>query len=227
MLEISTMALHTKTLIFSSQVKGTGQSKEGFSVFNVFDRTSSPGGRRALREWFKSPLANVEKISNRQDGVGLFAVPEFKEIEKQCVAQLKKVYDTPTILLRIKKVQASYRDWIALSATFEALYSAIDYLRVLYSRTDEHSQRAWLQAHLERCDAEALRKCYKLIFDSIDVEMSKDSKQTCIREGQFFLLSLETILRFTRNERGFIIQVTMPNSTSFAPNGMKLKASLK
>jgi len=58
-----------------SQIKGKGRSKEGFSVFAIFDRTSNTGGRRTLREWFRSPLADAARISSRQDGVELFTIP--------------------------------------------------------------------------------------------------------------------------------------------------------
>ena len=86
-----------------SQIKGKGRSKEGFSVFAVFDRTNSSGGRRTLREWFRSPLADAARICSRQDGVALFMVPEIKEIESSIVKNLKNLHDTPQVLLRIKK----------------------------------------------------------------------------------------------------------------------------
>jgi len=165
-----------------SQVKGKGRSKEGFSVFGVFDRTSSPGGRRCLREWFRSPLADLRRISERQDGVALFMVQEFKEIEAVIAQLLKKVTDTPQVLLRIKKVHSSYRDWTSLSSTFESAWSILDHLRILHTRTSG-STKIWLEELLGRCDAAVLHKCYRLIADSIDVDLSKHSKQTCIREG--------------------------------------------
>jgi DNA mismatch repair protein MSH5 len=165
-----------------SQVKGKGRSKEGFSVFGVFDRTSSSGGRRCLREWFRSPLADLRRISERQDGVGLFMVQEFKEIESSIAQLLKKVTDTPQVLLRIKKVQSSYRDWTSLCGTFEAAWSILDHLRILHTRTTG-PPKSWLAELLGRCDAAVLHKCYRLIADSIDVDLSKHSKQTCIREG--------------------------------------------
>lgn len=58
------------------QTKGKGRSKEGFSVFNICDRTSSRGGRRCLREWFRNPLSDAREISLRQEGIELFVRPE-------------------------------------------------------------------------------------------------------------------------------------------------------
>lgn len=70
-----------------------------------------------------------------------------------------------------------------MSATFEALWSVLDYLRILHTRAASPTQRAWLAGILDRCDGEVLHECYRLISESIDVDMTKAMKQTCIREG--------------------------------------------
>jgi hypothetical protein len=72
---------------------------------------------------------------------------------------------------------------VGLSATFEALWSVLDYLRILHSRAAVPAQRAWLENILSRCDGGSLHECYRLISESIDVDMTKAMKQTCIREG--------------------------------------------
>lgn len=59
----------------------------------------------------------------------------------------------------------------------------VDHLRVLHSRCHTEASTAWLESVLERCDTDTLHRCYRLIAESIDVDMSKHSKQTCIREG--------------------------------------------
>ncbi|CAN0266134.1 unnamed protein product, partial [Hapterophycus canaliculatus] len=43
-----------------------GRSKEGFSLFGLFDRTKSMSGRRCLKEWMLKPLHNIAAISARQ-----------------------------------------------------------------------------------------------------------------------------------------------------------------
>jgi len=90
--------------------------------------------------------------------------------------------DTPQVLLRIKKVQSSYRDWVSLSSTFEGAWSALDHLRVLHSRATGSSQK-WLEGIIGRCDLQVLHKCYHIIAKTIDVDLSRHSKQTCILEG--------------------------------------------
>ena len=48
-------------------VKGTGKSKEGFSVVALLDRTVSAPGRRALYSWCRQPSLDREIIRHRQD----------------------------------------------------------------------------------------------------------------------------------------------------------------
>ena len=165
-----------------SQVKGRGRSKEGFSLFGIFDRTASRGGRRCLKEWFRSPLSSLEGIRFRQNGVELFSAPEVREIEADIHKGLRKMHDLPAILLRVKKVQATYRDWVKVSETCEALWSVIDLLRVLGPRVGDACKR-WIADKLDRCDLQVLKTCYQVVSESIDVELSKSTKQTCIREG--------------------------------------------
>ena len=69
-----------------------------------------------------------------------------------------------------------------MSSTFEAAWSALDHLRVLHSRATGSSQK-WLEGIIGRCDLQILHKCYRIIAESIDVDLSRHSKQTCIQEG--------------------------------------------
>lgn len=48
-----------------------GRSKEGFSVFGLFDQTKSASGRRCLKEWMLKPLHDIAAISARQVRIGL------------------------------------------------------------------------------------------------------------------------------------------------------------
>ncbi len=39
---------------------GIGQSKEGFSVFDLMNKCVSPMGKRQLRLWFLRPIVNLQ-----------------------------------------------------------------------------------------------------------------------------------------------------------------------
>lgn len=53
-----------------------GRSKEGFSVFGLFDQTKSGPGRRCLKEWMLKPLHDIAAISARQVRGGLPTIAE-------------------------------------------------------------------------------------------------------------------------------------------------------
>nr|CAD1840961.1 unnamed protein product [Ananas comosus var. bracteatus] len=46
---------------------GIGRSKEGFSVFGMFNKCVTPMGRRLLRTWFLRPILDCEILNNRLD----------------------------------------------------------------------------------------------------------------------------------------------------------------
>lgn len=48
---------------------GIGQSKEGFSVFGIFNQCVSPQGKRLLRLWFRRPIINLAAIQDRQASI--------------------------------------------------------------------------------------------------------------------------------------------------------------
>lgn len=58
-----------------SSLVSKGRSKEGFSVYGLFDRTRSPAGRRCLKEWMLKPLRDVRAIHARQVSGGARRAP--------------------------------------------------------------------------------------------------------------------------------------------------------
>jgi hypothetical protein len=69
-MRIDTTTLHSLH-IFSTEhhpliAKGTGNAKEGFSIFTLLDRCKSKIGRQCLREWMLKPVLDPFEISRRQ-----------------------------------------------------------------------------------------------------------------------------------------------------------------
>ncbi|XP_063711424.1 mutS protein homolog 5-like [Symsagittifera roscoffensis] len=55
-----------------SVVNKGGASKEGYSLFSLFDKTKTPSGHRLLKHWFHSPLKIPALINERLELVDLF-----------------------------------------------------------------------------------------------------------------------------------------------------------
>lgn len=107
-------------------IKGVGRSKEGFSLFGLFDRTKSLPGRQCLRDWMLKPFCDKERIIHRQDGVALVVRLSNRDFIGDVSKLLKKIHDIPRILLRIKKVEATHVEWCRLYSSLEAALPILD-----------------------------------------------------------------------------------------------------
>ena len=103
-----------------SIVKGFGKSKEGFSIFCLFDRTNSIIGRARLREWMRTPFCDKERIIARQNGVEMVMRPENIDFINAVSTQIKKFADITSCILKIKKVTGTHKDWTKLYHSIDA-----------------------------------------------------------------------------------------------------------
>ncbi|CAA7032420.1 unnamed protein product [Microthlaspi erraticum] len=51
---------------------GIGRAKEGFSVFGMMNKCTTPMGRRLLRSWFMRPILDLEVLDRRLNAVSFF-----------------------------------------------------------------------------------------------------------------------------------------------------------
>ncbi|KAL7574955.1 hypothetical protein ACA910_010776 [Epithemia clementina (nom. ined.)] len=99
--------------------KGTGNAKEGFSLFSLLDRTKSRSGRERMKEWMMKPLVDCRAICTRQDGVELFLLPEMAECRASIDQLLANVAAVDKILVRIQKCSAKPQDFLSLVRSLE------------------------------------------------------------------------------------------------------------
>lgn len=91
--------------------KGTGRSKEGFSLFSLMDKTKSRIGRQRLREWMLKPLVDVGAIVNRQNGVQLFLQPAFQDTMGTLLKLLERIGAVDKIIQRMEKCVTQPQDF--------------------------------------------------------------------------------------------------------------------
>lgn len=211
------MAISAETLsalhIFNTEhhplnvAKGTGSSKEGFSLFSLLDRTKSRAGRELLREWMLQPLVDVDAISMRQDGVELFTLAEFRSAGETILDLFSSIGSVERIVARIQKCNAKPSDFLILSKALSAAVGIIDNLQEeilwklrqraepvqLLSETMDHD--AWqanpreerymlfLEHLLEQCHTDALQRLWEQIKNTIDEEATFECKAVVIRPG--------------------------------------------
>jgi DNA mismatch repair protein MSH5 len=193
--------------------KGRGNSKEGFSLFSLLDRTRSRAGRTQLREWMINPLINVEAIRARQDGVELFMLPEMHHIARNILTLMERIGAVDKIIFRIQKCCAKFHDFLALTKALSSATAIIDtvqeeLLRKLHQQfvppTDldpqEHNiasvGQQWsshdhqlmqyikfVEHFLCRCNAATLNDLFERITSIIDEEATYECKCIVIRTG--------------------------------------------
>lgn len=180
--------------------KGSGHSKEGFSLFSLLDRTRSRAGRQRLREWMLKPLIDVEEIAVRQDGVELFMMPDMQAAVGNILSLLDRIGAVDSILMRISKCCAKPTDFITLAKALSSAVAIIDTLNedILWKLQQrvaavppeemEVEQRdefyvAFVSKLLQNCHGEELQKLFERITSIVDEEATLESKEIAIRPG--------------------------------------------
>ena len=89
------------------------------SLLWVLDKTQSAMGARQLRDWLLSPLTDISRIKQRQDGVSVFVrdMPRRRELQKE----LKDCVDIERVTAKIGSARANPRDMTALKKTLQRI----------------------------------------------------------------------------------------------------------
>ncbi|KAL3911696.1 MAG: hypothetical protein SGILL_007181, partial [Bacillariaceae sp.] len=183
---LSFAALHifaeeTHPLIGKSQ----GNSKEGFSLYSLLDRTHSRGGRKLLRDWMLKPMVRVESINTRFDAVSLFLEPALQSAVGSTVSLLKKVGPVDSILARMSKFTASPKDLLLLHSSMLAAVSIGNVLRndilgVMTSLTHLSTKRCleYFTELLEDFNQEAIGNLITQVSNTVDEEATRNRDNT-------------------------------------------------
>jgi hypothetical protein len=204
-------ALH----VFSTEhhplvAKGTGNSKEGVSLFSLLDRTMSRAGRKRLREWMLRPLLDLDAIAMRQDGVELFMLPEMQSPAGKILKLLESIGPIEQILVRIQKCSTKPSDFLVLSkalAAAAAIHSSLgEILWSLRQHTgpdpaqfvqeggapmetwggpDPQSEHylAFLDTILNRCQMPLLQQLHERIGSIVNEEATNELQCVVIKRG--------------------------------------------
>ena len=109
--------------------------------------------------------------------------PDASAYVKNISRLLRHLADLQKLVLKIKKVSASYREWKllyrSLGIAIEALLLTSNFLS--YCETAEH--RLYLQTLFKACDINSLREIYDSLTESIDWELTDEQQSLIIRDG--------------------------------------------
>lgn len=166
-------------------VKGVGRSKEGFSLFGLFDRTKSLPGRQCLRDWMLKPFCDKERITHRQNGIALVVRPINIDFISDISKLMRKIHDIPRILLRIKKVEATQIEWCRLYSSLEAALPILDIIGTFLNDTENRaaSDRDYIESILSDVNLQSIQSVFEMLQSSIDFQSSMETGATTIKDG--------------------------------------------
>jgi len=118
------------------------------SLLGVLDLTSSPMGRRLIRQWVSKPLLNVTRIHQRQEAVAEFYQDGMLRTELR--AAFKPLGDLERLTNRVVGGMAQPRDLVAIRATLNLLPALLALL------PDDKPSLSMVLANLDVCADELL-----------------------------------------------------------------------
>ncbi|KAG7342107.1 DNA mismatch repair protein MutS [Nitzschia inconspicua] len=174
--------------------KKNGNSKEGFSLYSLLDRTSSKGGRKLLKNWMLKPLNNLEAINTRLDCIELFLKPILQATVGVLCSLLKKVGPVDSIIIRIQKCTTKPKDFLMLNSSLYAMISLSnvirnDILTTIHSIPDLSTRRCFnfFSNILEEFNIQSMLRLRERISAVVDEEatMTRDlhTQKVAIRYG--------------------------------------------
>eukprot|EP00934_Nitzschia_sp_Nitz4_P002886 Nitzschia sp. Nitz4//scaffold38_size140716//70331//73000//NITZ4_003145-RA/size140716-processed-gene-0.33-mRNA-1//1//CDS//3329550072//2876//frame0 len=197
--------------------KGPGNSKEGFSLYALLDRTQCKGGRQLLREWMMKPLADRDAIEERYDAVSFFVQPTSQAIASVLVTWLAKVGPIDKVLSRLQRCTTSPMDYVALSRTLAAASAIRNALQNdVVSQGRPADRRLELLCRVsERCFTPTLSDLHECIVACVD-EVATSEQKTVVVVRQGFDPELDMLktqfdeMEFTMEETGRRINEAHP-----------------
>lgn len=170
--------------IHPNVMKGKGRSKEGFSLFGLFDRTHSLPGRQRLREWMACPFYDKAKILQRQKGVALITRACNRDFVAGFAAMLRHFHDLPRLLLRIKKVEATHVDWCKIYSSLQAAQKVLDHIRLFVaSPLTDSDDSAYIQHVCADIDVHTIYSITQILGSAIDFKESDEQGAVMFHES--------------------------------------------
>ncbi|XP_020590797.1 DNA mismatch repair protein MSH5 isoform X5 [Phalaenopsis equestris] len=166
---------------------GIGRSKEGFSVFGMFNKCVTPMGRRLLRAWFLRPILDLSVLNNRLNTISFFLCCE--EVMTALRETLKSVRDIHHMLKKFNSPSSlcTVTDW---NAFLKCVCSLLHISQIFEVGISEYLQERLDCLHL--CILERANSCisielvyvFDLVMGVIDIQRFKEKGyETLVKEG--------------------------------------------
>ena len=109
-----------------SFVKGIGRSKEGLSIFSLFNKCVTSQGKKLMKNFFLFPSKNYKKINQRLDCITDFISLKNHSVIKMFLTEMKNVKDLEKILNELNKFMINFKIWNSLFYSLESILKIFD-----------------------------------------------------------------------------------------------------
>ena len=161
--------------IHPSFVKGQGKSKEGLSLFNMFNKCLTVQGKKLLRNFFQFPLKNEELIKQRYDSINDFIKMKNYSIIKSLVSELSNIKDLDLIKNELQKFMINFKIWDNIFVTFNSILKIFEIFKT------KTFQIKYLDSMFVKINKENIEKIFDFVCNCLD--FSKDDMRPRVKKG--------------------------------------------
>ncbi|OQS04565.1 mutS protein-like 5 [Thraustotheca clavata] len=161
-----------------SLLQDNARAKEGMSINSLLDHTLTKSGKAMLRDWMLSPLTNIDLINERQDAIEFFLELDSTEFFDFLKKTLKEFKDVGRCLLRMRKMQSNYRDWIILDKAIASFL--IIRQEVMALPIDSIDRMPFIKQFVQ---LESIQQLKNLLDQVVNMEATISEKHCVVRNG--------------------------------------------
>jgi DNA mismatch repair ATPase MutS len=161
-----------------SLVKGKGKSKEGISIFNIFNKCITNQGKKLMKNIFQFPLRNEDKLTMRLECIEDFYNLKNYTVIKFVINELRNIRDIEKNLFELKKFLINFKIWNGIYYTFESVIKIFEIFNkeIFFKENFNQNQKnqnlkkfKLLHIIYSRINKENIIKVYDFLNNCLDV----------------------------------------------------------
>jgi DNA mismatch repair ATPase MutS len=155
-----------------SLVKGKGRSKEGLSIYSIFDKCTTTQGKKLMRHLFSYPVHNKDKLKLRYDMISDFSSLKNYSIVKSLLTELKNIKDMEKMLKELTKFMINFKIWNSLYSSICSIFKVLELFKTQIFNTNsintENGKFKILKSFYSRLNLENLEKILDFLNTCLD-----------------------------------------------------------
>lgn len=170
-----------------------------FSVWELFAQDLSEMGKKKLRSWITGPSSNKETLTKRYNIIRILLSRANASLFNDLRMAVRRLPNVVSIMNQLQNGKTTVSSWCSL---VDFLKRGLQFYRLVAMLQFDRNDQNILARILQLVNSKTIKRLLTSINDVIDLEASRDTKNTTIRDGVDSRLdqcrnvynSLETVL---------------------------------